>query len=158
MFLIFLINAFSMVTSRYLTMYRSSQIKKKTLTQVFSCEFCEISTNTFSYRPPLGDCFCTYFMQRQVSCNKFITMMIHMIQFDSHWRQNGPSNFGVINVEDVGRNIGNKNGLCTVTKSFMFFRILFFSRLQESLSFICLSLVYSGFPLLISFQNGFHFN
>ena len=59
-------------------------------------------------------------------------MMIHMIQFDSHWRQNGPSNFGVINVEDVGRNIGNKNGLCTATISFMFFRILFFSRLQET--------------------------
>ena len=28
-------------------------IKKKTLAQVFSCEFCEISKNTFSYRAPL---------------------------------------------------------------------------------------------------------
>ena len=28
-------------------------IKKETLLQVFSCEFCEISTNTFSYRTPL---------------------------------------------------------------------------------------------------------
>ena len=28
-------------------------IKKETLTQVFSCEFCEISKNTFSYRAPL---------------------------------------------------------------------------------------------------------
>ena len=28
-------------------------IKKETLTQVFSCEFCEISKNTFSYRTPL---------------------------------------------------------------------------------------------------------
>ena len=27
-------------------------IKKETLTQVFSCEFCEISKNTFSYRTP----------------------------------------------------------------------------------------------------------
>ena len=27
-------------------------IKKKTLTQVFSCEFCKISKNTFSYRTP----------------------------------------------------------------------------------------------------------
>ena len=26
---------------------------KETLTQVFSCEFCEISKNTFSYRTPL---------------------------------------------------------------------------------------------------------
>ena len=30
--------------------------KKETLAQVFSCEFCEISKNTF-YRTPLGDCF-----------------------------------------------------------------------------------------------------
>ena len=28
-------------------------IKKETLTQVFSCEFCEIAKNTFSYRAPL---------------------------------------------------------------------------------------------------------
>ena len=27
-------------------------IKKKTLTQVFPCEFCDISKNTFSYRTP----------------------------------------------------------------------------------------------------------
>ena len=27
-------------------------LKKKTLTQVFSCEFCEISRNTFSYITP----------------------------------------------------------------------------------------------------------
>ena len=26
-------------------------IKKETLAQMFSCEFCEISMNTFSYRP-----------------------------------------------------------------------------------------------------------
>ena len=28
-------------------------IKKETLAQVFSCEFCESSKNTFSYRAPL---------------------------------------------------------------------------------------------------------
>ena len=28
-------------------------IKKQTLTQVFSCEFCEISNNIFPYRTPL---------------------------------------------------------------------------------------------------------
>ena len=33
-------------------------IKKETLTQVFSCELCEISKNTFPYRTPPGDCFC----------------------------------------------------------------------------------------------------
>ena len=27
--------------------------KKETLTQVFSCEFCQILKNTFSYRRPL---------------------------------------------------------------------------------------------------------
>ena len=29
-------------------------IKRDTLAQVFSCEFCEISKNTFSYRTPLA--------------------------------------------------------------------------------------------------------
>ena len=28
-------------------------LRKKTLAQVFSCEFCEISKNTFYYRTPL---------------------------------------------------------------------------------------------------------
>ena len=32
-------------------------IKKETLTQVFCCEFCEISKNTFSYRTPLMAAF-----------------------------------------------------------------------------------------------------
>ena len=36
---------------------RCNFIKKETLAQVFSCEFCEISKNTFFYRPPLGDWF-----------------------------------------------------------------------------------------------------
>ena len=31
--------------------------KKETLAQVFSCEFCEISKNTFSDITPPGDCF-----------------------------------------------------------------------------------------------------
>ena len=35
-------------------------IKKETLAQVFSWEFCKISKNTFSYRTPLNDCFCSY--------------------------------------------------------------------------------------------------
>ena len=33
-------------------------IKIETLEQVFFCEFCDISKNTFSYRTPLDDCFC----------------------------------------------------------------------------------------------------
>ena len=33
-------------------------IKKETMTQVFSCEFCEISKNTlFTEQTPLDDCF-----------------------------------------------------------------------------------------------------
>ena len=32
-------------------------IKKETLAQVFSCEFCWISKNTFFYRTPPDDCF-----------------------------------------------------------------------------------------------------
>ena len=30
-------------------------MKKETLAQVLSCEFCKISKNAFSYRPPLVD-------------------------------------------------------------------------------------------------------
>ena len=32
-------------------------IKRETLARVFSCEFCEISKNTYFYRTPLDDCF-----------------------------------------------------------------------------------------------------
>ena len=32
-------------------------IKKKIVAQVFSCEFCEISKNTFTYRTPLEKVF-----------------------------------------------------------------------------------------------------
>ena len=37
---------------------RPATLLKKILAQVFSCEFCEISKNTFSYRAPTGGCFC----------------------------------------------------------------------------------------------------
>ena len=33
-------------------------IKKETLAQVLSCEFCQISKNNFSYRTHPGNCFC----------------------------------------------------------------------------------------------------
>ena len=44
-------------------------IKKATLAQVFSCEFCEISKNTFSYRSPRVAAsvyiyFCQYYHKR----------------------------------------------------------------------------------------------
>ena len=34
-------------------------IKKETLAQVYYCYFCEISKNTFFYRAPLNDSFCS---------------------------------------------------------------------------------------------------
>ena len=46
--------------SRFLMRLQTSGlrfIKKETLAQVFSCEFCKISKNTFFYRTYLGDCF-----------------------------------------------------------------------------------------------------
>ena len=36
----------------------SNFIKKETLTQVFSCEFCKISKNTFLLQSAFGGCFC----------------------------------------------------------------------------------------------------
>ena len=35
-------------------------IKNETLAQVFSCEFCDITKNTFSLRTRPGDCFLTF--------------------------------------------------------------------------------------------------
>ena len=36
-----------------LSLRRATLLKKKTLAQVFSCEFCETSKNTFTYRKAL---------------------------------------------------------------------------------------------------------
>ena len=33
-------------------------IKKETMAQVFSCEFCEVVKNTFFTEEALGDCLC----------------------------------------------------------------------------------------------------
>ena len=42
---------------------QENTIKKGTLAQVFSCEFCEISKNTFSYRtPPVASSVCVTFL------------------------------------------------------------------------------------------------
>ena len=43
-------------------------IKKETLTQVFSCEFCEISKSSFSYRTPL------------VAASDFLQLIIEQLQ------------------------------------------------------------------------------
>ena len=45
---------FTKFTGKHLcqSLFCSLRPKKETLAQVFSCEFCEISKNTFSYRTP----------------------------------------------------------------------------------------------------------
>ena len=40
-------------TCQFLFFNKVAGVKKETLAQVFSCDFCEISKNTFSYRTPL---------------------------------------------------------------------------------------------------------
>ena len=38
--------------SKFTVKHQCNLIKKETMAQVFSCEFCEISKNTLSYRTP----------------------------------------------------------------------------------------------------------
>ena len=47
-------------------------IKKETLTQVFSCEFCKISQNTFLYRTPLVAASEAYFLHWGKSLQVFL--------------------------------------------------------------------------------------
>ena len=63
----------------------ASFIKKETLAQVFSCEFCEISTNTFSYKTPLvtASVLCQL-LERHVSYSKNETNQ--NTTFDIHLR------------------------------------------------------------------------
>ena len=54
---------------------------KETLAQVFSCEFCEISKNTFFYRTPqVAASFCIHCFPRDIayrSLNEFIRQYFH---------------------------------------------------------------------------------
>ena len=43
---------FAKFTGKHLCQEACNFIKKETLAQLFSCEFCEISKKTFSYRTP----------------------------------------------------------------------------------------------------------
>ena len=51
-------------------------IKKEALAQVLSCEFFEISKNTFFHRTPLGDCFCEmniiWLLQKRSYCRLIV--------------------------------------------------------------------------------------
>ena len=51
-------------------------IKKETLAQVFSCEFCEISKNTFSYRTaPVAAFVGHYHLHKKI---KYFTLSINL--------------------------------------------------------------------------------
>ena len=92
------------------------------------------------------------FLRRFYLHQMLLPTIITRIEIDSHWTQNTPSR----------HNTGNKNRLCTVTISFMSLQIIFFFEVRACImktplikltakSFICLSLVYFGFSVLISF-------
>ena len=63
------------------------------------------------------------FLRRFYLHQMLLPTIITRIEIDSHWTQNAPSR----------HNTGNKNGLCTVTISFMSLQIIFFSRLEHAL-------------------------
>ena len=61
-------------------------ITKKTLAQAFSCEFCELSKNTYSYKTPSSGCFSgvLWFVSQKmritISANLFlIAILLHII-------------------------------------------------------------------------------
>ena len=54
------------VRNRFLRSIRPAALLKKTLAQVFSCEFCEISMNTFFKEHFLDHCF----LKSNLCCNK----------------------------------------------------------------------------------------
>ena len=51
---------------------RPATLLKERLTHLFSCEFCRIFKNCFSYKTPLADCFCRYLLDVNLKYNKFI--------------------------------------------------------------------------------------
>ena len=61
-----------------------SFIKKETLKQAFSCEFCKISKNTFSYKTTLGDCF----YRVALGLILFINYSLIQLVFDFYARAN----------------------------------------------------------------------
>ena len=63
-------------------------IKKETLAQVLSCEFCKISKNNF-FTEPLGDCFCQYHLKRSIlpKCsNSNFNLYTSTISFSARFR------------------------------------------------------------------------
>ena len=55
------LRSFKKFTGKHLSLIKFFCIKKKTLTLVFSCKFCEISKDIFFYRTPRGCFYLCYF-------------------------------------------------------------------------------------------------
>ena len=63
-------------------------IKKETLTQVFSCECCEISKNIFSYRTSTvaaSEWFIQRVLQDQRVLNNIAAVMFSLVSFETFW-------------------------------------------------------------------------
>ena len=59
-------------------------IKKETLAQVFSCEFCKISKNTFFLQNTSGGCFCStlqFILKSRNYCVLFTSIFLILIKF-----------------------------------------------------------------------------
>ena len=68
----------------------SNFIRKETLAQVFSCEFCEISKNTFSYRtPPVAASVKATHTNNKINSNylgdKLFLKNVYIIKVLAHW-------------------------------------------------------------------------
>ena len=50
---------------------------------MFSCEFCEIPMNTFSYRTPSGGSFCTYSLV--YGTVKVLVLSVEYFKRDIYW-------------------------------------------------------------------------
>ena len=66
-----------------------SLIKNETLTQVFSCEFCEISNNKFSYRtPPVAPSDTSTFLIQDLKMFCPWKMIKNIYEINQHWTGN----------------------------------------------------------------------
>ena len=72
-------------------------IKKEALAQVFSCEFCEISKNTFIHKILLGDCFLRYVALLQNCFSQFNSSLLKEVGnlSDYYWKSYKPIYFAV---------------------------------------------------------------
>ena len=71
----------------FLIKLQGNFIKKESLAQLFSCEFCKISKSTFSYRTPPGDWSCLVFMV--IDCSGYLKTVLVVLFFQilHDWHQ-----------------------------------------------------------------------